>query len=105
MTAANFMSSMDLAHYDSIKKWTPQVGDAVIWHGWFQHYFGVVSSVIAQEQSVEIVKRGIPLLLFDMVPEEHEKNTVKVSIGSIKGSRGGKYAVIRAKGSNIVWYV
>lgn len=99
------MAGIDLAHYDDIRRWTPQVGDFIIWHGWFQHYFGVVSDIIREDQSVEIIKQGIPLLLFDMVSEDHDKSKIKVSIGKIKGSRGGRYAAIRAQGSNIIWYV
>jgi len=99
------MTNVDLAHYDDIRKWDPKVGDCVIWHGWFQHFFGIVSSVLIKDDSVEIIKKGLPLLLFDMVSEEHNKNKVKLSIGTIKGSRGGKYAVIRAQGNNIIWYV
>ena len=47
------MASMDLAHYDSIKKWKPQIGDFIVHHGWFTHYFGVISSVIREENKVE----------------------------------------------------
>lgn len=99
------MTNMDLAHYNTLRNWDPQIGDFIIWHGWFQHYFGVISSIIHNEQSVEVIKKGLPLLLFEMVPEEYEKNKKKISIGSIKGSRGGKYAIIRAQGNNIVWFV
>lgn len=99
------MASMDLAHYDDIRKWDPQIGDFVIWHGWFQHYFGVVSSIVRDEQSVEIIRKGLPLLLFNMIPEEHDSNKIKVSIAKIKGSRGGNYAALRAQGNNIIWYV
>ena len=99
------MTSMDLAHYNNIQKWKPQVGDFIVWHGWFQHYFGVISSVDINNNNVEIIKKGMPLLLFEMVPEEHNKNKVKMDIGSIKKSGGGKYAAIRAHGNNIIWYV
>jgi hypothetical protein len=96
---------MDLAHYDSIKKWNPQIGDFVIWHGWFQHYFGVISGFDKEDNSIEIIKQGLPILLFDMPPEQHDKNKIKVDIGEIKASRGGKYAAFRAYGNNIIWYV
>ena len=99
------MASMDLAHYDSIRKWKPQIGDFIVWHGWFTHYFGVISSIGREDNTVEVIKKGLPLLLFDMVPEEHDKNKIKVNIGEIKASKGGKYAAIRAHGSNIIWYV
>lgn len=99
------MASMDLAHYDSIKKWKPQVGDFIVWHGWFQHYFGVISDILKEDESVEIIKKGLPILLFDMPPEDHNKNKIKIGIGEIKGSRGGRYAAIRAQGNNIIWYI
>lgn len=96
---------MDLAHYDSLKNWKPQVGDFIVWHGWFQHYFGVISSMAKEDNSVEVIKKGLPLLLFEMPAEQHDKNKTKINIGDIKGSTGGKYAAIRAHGNNIVWYI
>ena len=99
------MANMELAHYNSLQKWKPQVGDFIIWHGWFQHYFGVVSSVNVNDNSIDIIKKGLPLLLFEMVPEEHNKNKIKADIGNIKNSGGGKYAAIRANNNNVVWYV
>lgn len=99
------MTSMDLAHYTNIKKWDPQIGDFIIWHGWIQHYFGVISNVLHNENSVEVVKSGIPVLLFGMSQEEQDNNKIKVNIGEIKGSRGGKYATLRAHGNNIIWFI
>jgi hypothetical protein len=99
------LQQVDLAHYKSLRKWDPRVGDCVVWHGWLTHWFGVVSSVIREENKVEIVKKGIPALLFSMTPEEYKKNSTKVDIGEIKGSTGGRYATIRAQGNNIVWFV
>lgn len=99
------MPSIDLAHYDNIRKWEPQIGDCIIWHGWFQHYFGIVSGILKEDNSIEIIKKGLPLLLFNMVPEEHDNNKIKIDIGEIKGSRGGKYAAFRAYGNNIIWFI
>lgn len=99
------MASMDLAHYDNIQKWKPQIGDFLVWHGWIQHYFGVISNIINEDRVVEVIKKGLPLLLFDMISEDHDRNKIKVRIGDIKGSRGGRYAAIRAHGNNIIWYI
>jgi len=99
------LKSIDLAHHMSIGKWTPQIGDIVVWHGWFQHYFGVVSSISQDENSVDVIKRGLPVLLFSMTPGEYKKNTIKIDIGTIKGSTGGKYATVRTVRGNLVWYV
>ena len=99
------LSSVDLAHHSDIKKWVPQIGDIIVWHGWLQHYFGVVSNVIREENAVEVIKSGLPLLLFSLTPEEHNKNKIKIDIGTIKGSTGGKYATARAANNNITWFV
>lgn len=99
------LKSVDLAHHVAISQWTPQIGDIIIWHGWFTHYFGVVSNVLREENTVEVIKRGLPILLFTMTAEEYKKNTTKIDIGTIKGSTGGKYAAIRAIRGNLTWYI
>lgn len=99
------LRSIDLTHHTNLSSWDPQIGDIIIWHGWLQHWFGVVSNVIREDHSVEIIRKGIPLLLFAMIPEEHDKNKIKISVGDIKSSTGGKYAAVRANKNNLIWYV
>ena len=99
------LQSVDLAHYKPLSKWTPQVGDNVVWHGWVTHWFGVVSAIIPEENCVEIIRRGMPVLLLTMTQSEYKKNSIKIDIGDIKGSTGGRYAAIRAQGNSIIWYV
>lgn len=99
------MVSVDLAHHTSIKTWKPTVGDIVIWHGWLQHWFGVVSDVGPNE--VTIIKKGMPQLLFSLSQDEYDSNKEIIPISRIKNSTfwGGLYAVQKASQGNIIWYV
>jgi hypothetical protein len=99
------MISVNLAQSASIMKWKPTLGDFVVWHGWFTHWFGVVSSINA-DSTITITKAGIPVLLFGLDELEQKKNTVTVATSAINRSRGGKYAVMQAlPGTANVWYV
>lgn len=97
--------SVNLAQSMPIVKWKPALGDVVVWHGWIQHWFGVVSSINA-EGTVTITKAGMPILLFTMDEMEQTKNRITVAISTINRSRGGKYAIMQAlPGATNVWYV
>ncbi|MDP1712571.1 MAG: hypothetical protein Q8K86_08950 [Candidatus Nanopelagicaceae bacterium] len=95
--------AIDLAQYKSIREWRPKVGDVVIWHGWFTHWFGVVSGVDADE-SLRVTKAGLPLLMLTMTQAEMKKNSIKVDLRKV-GRTKGEYAVIqKIKGASL-WYV
>lgn len=97
--------SVNLAQSNSITKWKPTLGDFVVWHGWFTHWFGVVNSINA-EGTVTITKAGIPVLLFAMDELEQSKSKITVPISAITRSRGGKYAVMQALPNTAnIWYV
>lgn len=97
--------SVNLAQSLPIAKWRPTLGDFVVWHGWLQHWFGVISSINA-EGTVTITKAGMPILLFTMDELEQTKNKITVAVSAINRSRGGKYAVMQAlPGTANVWYV
>src|SRR5271169_6499176 len=96
--------NVDLAYFKSLVEWTPRVGDFIIWHGWLQHWFGVVSQ-IDPDGSLHIVNQGMPLLLFGLSQPQMDKNTRVVHLTDVQTSTGGKYATIQAHGNNIVWYV
>lgn len=94
----------DLAFYKSLAEWAPRIGDNIVWHGWLQHWFGVVNG-ISPDGNVSIIRAGIPLLLFSMSEPQMEKNTVHIHITELKTSTGGKYCAMQAQGGSIVWYV
>jgi len=97
--------SVNLAQSLPIAKWRPTLGDFVTWHGWLQHWFGVVSSINA-DGTVTITKAGMPILLFTMDELEQTKNKITVAVSAVTRSRGGKYAVMQAlPGAANVWYV
>ena len=95
----------DLAHFKYLTQWKPLVGDIIIWHGWFTHWYGVVKSIDANDNELHIIKMGLPVLLLTLDPGEYEGNTVKIPIHKVRQSNGGKYAAIRSVGSNTVWYI
>ena len=90
---------ISLAQYKPISKYVPQIGDFVVWHGWFTHHYGVINSV-NDNSNVTIIHAGMPRLLFTMDPDDMAKNTKKVKISVIRGSKG-PYAILQ----NGVWYV
>ena len=99
------MISVNLAQSKPIAQWKPALGDIVMWHGWIQHWFGIISS-INNEGTVTVTKAGMPVLLFTMDEMEQTKNKVTIAISAINRSRGGKYAVLQAlPGSTNIWYV
>lgn len=95
----------DLAHFKHLIQWTPQIGDMVIWHGWFTHWYGVVRLVDTVDNQVHVIRKGLPVLLLTLEQGEYENNTIKIPIHKIKKSSGGKYATIRSVGSNTIWYI
>lgn len=87
-----------LAQWLHISKYEPQMGDFVIRHGWFIHYFGFITKI--QDSTVTIVKSGLPTLLLSMPPEEVEKNSIEVPITKIHRSRH-EFAILQ----NNIWYL
>lgn len=87
-----------LANYKPISQYIPKTGDFVVWHGWITHYYGVINAF--NDNSINIIKSGMPSLLFTMDPAEMDKNSLKVSLSKIRKSRGA-YAILQ----NGIWYV
>jgi len=87
-----------LAQYRSVAKYTPRVGDFVVWHGWITHYFGVISG--ASDSIVEIVYAGMPNLLFTMRPQEMSQKRKTVDLYDIRNSKGA-YAIQQKD----IWYI
>ena len=97
---------VNLAHHAPISRWKPEVGDFIVWHGFFTHWFGVVCEVKADE--VTVIKAGMPLLLFSMSQSEYDKNKESIGIGMIQSGGSfwhGKYAAIKSMQNTTVWFV
>lgn len=97
---------VNLAQHTSIAGWKPDVGDFVVWHGWLQHWFGVVSAV--NDDEVTIIRKGMPILLFTLTQSDYDKNRLIISLSEIRSGGSfwhGTYSVVKAVRNNIVWYV
>jgi len=91
-----------------IGQWEPHVGDIVMWHGWFKHWFGVVTGTAHVDGSTKVmmVKAGIPLLLARITPDHFLSEQFAIPLAKIQKGVAGEYAVARAvKESVMVWYV
>ena len=95
--------ALNLAQYSGLSTWKPQLGDVVIQHGWFTHWFGVVNGI--DGNSLSIIKAGLPVLLFTMDESTIVGSTTNLNVSSIKTSRPGKYAIIQHDGASQVWYI
>lgn len=88
-----------LAQWLPIGKYKPRVGDLVVRHGWFTHYFGFITKV-NESRTLSIVRAGVPQLLLTMPPEDVENNIVILPLSKIHRSRG-EYAIFQDN----IWYI
>jgi len=100
------MMQVDLAHHSSLQRWQPKVGDFLIWHGWFQHWFGVICNV-SPSSEITIIYKGMPVLLFALTQSEYEKNKRTIHLSDVVNNSfwKGKYAAISSTNGTIIWYV
>jgi len=95
--------ALNLAQFNGLASWKPQLGDVVIQHGLVTHWFGIVNGI--NGNTLSIIKAGLPLLLLTMEESSIPSNTVQLNIASIKSSRGGKYAILQHNGPDQIWYI
>jgi len=95
--------SIQLAQYKSIRTWKPQVGDFVIQHGWFTHWFGIVSAI--NSGVCTIIKAGLPALLLTIDEADIIKNKIDIKTSKILNSKGGEFSVQQIISGNVVWYI
>lgn len=106
-----------LAQYAPLERWVPAYGDFVInvrfrpWgvfmgDGLYNTRYGVIDSIDGLG-NVGVIFDGIPYLLFTMDESMHPANRKQVSIGKIKTSSKGSWAILRhdVKHNTTVWYV
>ena len=85
--------SAELAKFTGLNKWQPKIGDFIIYHGWFRGWYGVVHSISGTK--LQIIKEGLPKLLFCLQLGEYQKNQAILDAGRIINSRGGEYCVLQ----------
>ena len=95
-------SRMDigLAKYSNLPRWQPKLTDFIIWHGWmWGRWYGIINGI--NDNTISVIKEGLPLLLFTMDQSAYEKNTIEIPINKIRNGRNGEYHVLQSG----VWYV
>jgi hypothetical protein len=95
---------VSLAQYKPISQYRPRIGDFIIWHGLLTHYYGVINGIDESNGTIRVIKAGMPLLLFNMEPDEMDSNTTTVKLSKIKSSRGA-YAAQQVVPTGSIWYV
>lgn len=96
-----------LAQYKPMSEYVPNYGDFVFRAGWINSDVGIVGSYDKKTDELYIIFSSLPLLLFTMAPEEQDKRTEKIRLGSIKDATKGKWAIQQHdKAHNAtVWYI
>ena len=89
---------IELAYFKPINTYVPKVGDFMIWHGLFTHFYGIVNAV--DESIIKVIYEGMPSLLFTLDKDEIDKKFKLIKIKDIKKSRGG-YTMLQGG----IWYV
>jgi hypothetical protein len=94
----------DLAYYKPLQEWAPAVGDIIIQHGWFTHWFGVISQ-INTDGTIDVIRAGLPVLLVTMSTAKMQKSKKILDTSDIKASSGGRFAAIKCAQNALIWYV
>jgi len=96
-----------LISYRSLGSYSPQLGDFVVWAGWFRTWYGVVDNIYESDGTVSIVLEGLPSLLFTLLPEEHAHTTRRIKLLDIKAAKPGNWAVMQhdVQHNTPVWYI
>jgi hypothetical protein len=95
----NNNAELPLAQFNRLDLWSPKIGDFIIWHGWWNRWYGVINSI--DGDTVGVIRENLPKLLFTMPPNEYKNNLINLSITKIKSSIAGEYHILQ----NGVWYV
>ncbi len=104
MDMTNRQMDVNMAQRKPLHAWEPDIGDWIIIHGWVSHWFGVVSKIDRTTNSVEVIRAGLPAILFSYAEDEMVKNTIKINVTRIRNSRT-KYSVVKNEQAAMVWYV
>jgi len=91
--------SVELARFGNFSAYKPKVGDVIIWHGWFNHWFGIVTGM--EKTDLVVLVEKLPKLLILMPEEERLVKTKRVPLMKLRKSIAGEYAVLQ----DGVWFI
>lgn len=96
-----------LARFLPLSKYVPEIGDFIIWAGWFKTWYGVVGSIDASGQSLTVIWEALPMLLFTLTDEEQQKNTKPLLLGDLLTAKPGKFSVMKhdAEHNASIWFI
>lgn len=97
--------SVPLASYKQRSEYKPQVGDFIIWTGWFKTWYGVVATVDGDKLSV--IFETLPCILFTLNQGEQTRNTHSIDVNKITSASPGEWAVMGndQKHNTPVWFI
>jgi len=94
-----------LAVYLSIDKYSPRIGDFVIWKGWFSTWYGVVNGVNSQDGTISVVFEKTPRLMLTLTSDEMANSVYILKLVDIhRWSKGSIYVSQQTDGRQI-WYI
>jgi hypothetical protein len=99
ISSPTYLDGAEIARYRSLGVWTPKVGDFIIWHGFFKRWYGIIHDVSGDR--LMIIREHLPKLLFSLPSSEYKTNSIELSSGIIRSSRGGEYAILQ----DGAWYI
>ena len=96
-----------LAQYRPRSEYVPQYGDYIVWSRWFSCWHGIVKYYDNHVEDIHVIFAGVPFLLFTMTEQQQEKETVRIQLSKLRGSRNGEYAILRhdPKANANIWYI
>jgi len=96
-----------LARFLPITQYAPEVGDFIIWSGWFRTWYGVVGDISPDGQELSVIWEGLPFLLFTLTGSEQKESSQMVKLEQIVSCKPGNFSVMKhdAQHNTPIWYV
>ncbi len=99
----NQPTTVELSRYRPLEDYTPNVGDFVIWQGWTNTKFGVVSDILGG--TMRIIMDGTPRLLLTMSESEMKARIKDVKATDIITRKDKYYSIMSDRSGSAVWYI
>ena len=100
-------NQIPLAQYNPLSKYLPQIGDFVVWSGWFTTWSGIVNGFNPDTTDVSIIFAGMPYLLFTLSESEMKKSEKILPLSKITSALHGEFAVLKHDQTRnaCIWFI
>lgn len=95
--------TVELSRYRPLEDYQPNVGDFIIWQGWMNTKFGVVSDI--RGDTLRIILDGTPRLLLTMSASEMRNRIKEVKASDIITRKEKYYSIMSDRSGSAVWYI